>query len=109
MVYVCNNKVSNYSLYPNAEKGQQRNNVTENDGIKSYTSQAGVNTNGGIWSSEAADSGDENHHGIDTYNGRWKESILYTTASYNQSTRRTARQFGYLNSRRLSSPFADPD
>jgi len=65
---------------------------------------------GGSDSSEAADSGRGEHHdGDDTYNGRWKESILYTTASYNQSTRRTARQFGYLNSRRLSSPFADPD
>lgn len=31
MVYVYNNKVSNYSLYPNAEKGHRESNVTENE------------------------------------------------------------------------------
>jgi len=49
------------------------------------------------------------HDGNDTYNGKGKESILYTTALYIDSIRRTAYQLGYLVTVRSSSPFVDPD
>jgi len=85
--------VSNYSLsLLNAEKGQRarESNVTENNGIKSYIKPSRGNINGGkgdlVQARQLIDDGEKQHHvGNDTYNGKWKESILYTTAFYNDS------------------------
>jgi len=49
------------------------------------------------------------HDCIDTCKGKGKESTLYTTAFYTDSTRRTAYQLGYPGNRESSSPFVNPD
>jgi hypothetical protein len=76
--------VSNYSLYST----QTRKRGTSSLVLRTTESNIHKPSKGGNLSQarQLIDDDEQHHDGVDTYNGKWKESMMYTTASYNDFT-----------------------